>query len=502
MGRLYNIGINKIKEDIKNWMPWFALFTVYCLWNANFPMTSDDLYWKYGINITKFGDIWNETLHMGNGRILGNFGIMILVRCPWIKVLYKSILMCLLPYFLIQLLNISKRYVKIVCVILIMFPGNYMFAQIYVWTSGFQNYFPPIILFLSCLVLIKKRRGKLRIIDEVYLLLCGVAETLFLETATLMFIEVGIILVVLAWKKEEGKVASVIFLLSSLVGFVILLGLPYFIHSNGNINGYRKILLDSGIRKIVVSAVSHVEKFVQTIAGCTFLIILISIVMIYILLKKKVIVKNDHIKYNIALFFLAAFPVYSILNNCFIKQWVFSEGWMVYVTIGLFIGYLWTISWIIWAIKEERRLIYLIILFLALFSYAPMLLLETVRERNCYISYLYLVAFILLLLENISFPEECLRVFEKFSITIVLSIILVIFMVCAEWNYVSYMREKYCERMVAKREETIYLPALPHAQLLQADADANYWKYYTDSKYGYDIKIEFLEWYSWLVRKN
>lgn len=495
MNKISNVTENG-KEKAERIILWLLLFVVYCIWNAYFPMTSDDLYWKYGVNVSSVEDIWRETLYMGNGRILGNFGIMVLVRFPLLKVLYKSVFMCLLPYLFIRVLDISKKYLKILCVILTMFPGNYMFAQIYVWTSGFQNYFPPMVLFLSCLLVLKRSKEKLSIRAGIYLMLCSVVEMLFLETAALMMIEVAVIAVILAWRQKANKRATGVFLFGSLVGLSILFGLPHFVKSSEKIDGYRQIG-DSSLRGIIQTAVSHAEKFVQTISGCSFLIILLSVVLIFILLKGTEDERRT-VGHNLAIGGLVSFPIYSILNIYFIKQWVFTGGWNVYVTLFWFAFYIIAVGWVIWTRIREYRELYTLLLFLALFSFAPMLIVSTVRERNCYISYLYFVALLLLLLENMQLSDLLLRWFRNGCIVAILSIILVMFMICAEWDYVSYMRNKYCNRMAENHETIICLPALPHSQLLQADADPNYWKYYTDSEFGYDVKIEFVEWYSWL----
>lgn len=75
-------------------------------------------------------------------------------------------------------------------------------------------------------------------------------------------------------------------------------------------------------------------------------------------------------------------------------------------------------------------------------------------------------------------------------------------LVCRDWQLVESMRFKYLDRMVKEGNTEIVLPQLPHDQLLQADADSNYWKYYTDYMYKTDIHVSFAEWYVWLNNKD
>ena len=262
---------------------------------------------------------------------------------------------------------------------------------------------------------------------------------------------------------------------------------------------YRQVGSGS-VYQMLNEAVAHAEKFVQTISGCVFLIVILSLVLIFQLEKKTD--KSRTLYHKAASFILISFPCYAIFNVHFIKQWVTPKGWNVYITILWFALYIAAIGWRLWKEETEDRKIVMWLLFFALFSYAPMLIISTVRERNCYISYLFLVALVIYLLEKVKISDNIMHSLKSGSIIFVVSYVLIISMVCADWHYVGTTRDKYLNRMVSKQETEILLPALPHNQLLQADDSSTYWEYYTDSEFGYDIDIEFAEWYSWLTRKQ
>lgn len=126
------------------------LFALCQLWlNRCYPMTSDDLYYLYGVKLNSVGEIWNYSLNWGNGRVLGNFFGFFLVRHNTIRMFFKAFCMTLLYYLLIRVMDIRKKWVMVLGGVLLLFPGVKMYAQVYVWTIAWADYLIPVLLFLG-----------------------------------------------------------------------------------------------------------------------------------------------------------------------------------------------------------------------------------------------------------------------------------------------------------------------------------------------------------------
>lgn len=98
------------------------------------------------------------------------------------------------------------------------------------------------------------------------------------------------------------------------------------------------------------------------------------------------------------------------------------------------------------------------------------------------------------------FPDRVKMYLNRALMSGLISLAIVMFMICADWSWVSKVRNAYLEREIEAGATTILMPELPHKELLQADGDSNYWKY--DKVYGEGIDIKFCcEWYEWLTKR-
>ena len=97
-------------EDKKKCLVWlFFFFVLQLILQYYYPMTSDDLYFRYGVEISNKNDLFNYVLHFGNGRYLGNSSVLILVRCHWLRALSKAVIMTAIYGELIYLLDLKNE---------------------------------------------------------------------------------------------------------------------------------------------------------------------------------------------------------------------------------------------------------------------------------------------------------------------------------------------------------------------------------------------------------
>lgn len=460
-------------------------------------MTSDDLYYKYAVEVKDFRDLWKAVIYGRDGRILGNLGTIVLVRSQAAKVIWKTIVMILLPFLFICLLDIKNRTSKLLCVALCFFPCTSMFAQIYVWTSGFNNYMPPMVITLLALIVLKSEFLSPKVYKCILLLVLGIFGTLFLETASMFMLEIAILALVYGWRKNRINGGMIVYLVSTIAGSIVIFGERKIVGST--ISTVQGIGIEN-IWALYRRILEYTEKYVQTISSCVLLIGVLSVVTVIPMLNDE---SKEHEKINkICMGILISFPVYSVLNVAFVKSLYYSEGWSTFLLLVWFAAYMIAVLRSVVLYYSQSKL-YIMIIIGSFVVYAPIYAVTIVRERNCYISYVLLVGMVLMMFEDQVeiFPDRVKMYLNRALISGLISLVIVMFMICADWSWVSKVRNAYLEREIEAGATTILMPELPHKELLQADGDSNYWKYYTDKVYGKGIDIKFCEWYEWLTKR-
>ena len=95
------------------------------------------------------------SLYYGNGRLLGNIGACILnnnrIVCVIVKVVMILAMMLLIP----KVINIKNKVLEYIIYLMLLGTAPEIFGQVFVWTSGFQNYIPPIVFMLACMWICK-----------------------------------------------------------------------------------------------------------------------------------------------------------------------------------------------------------------------------------------------------------------------------------------------------------------------------------------------------------
>lgn len=169
-----------------------ALFVAFTVLAYLFPYTGDDWGWGSQIGIDRLSDWFADY----NGRYAGNLLVMALTRSKLLDavVMGASLVgVCILPVLFSGGTGLS---VCAFAVLLFLVIPREIFAQAVVWTSGFSNYVPPILLTLLYFVAVKN------IFDEkppvynpllsVPVALIGFIGALFMENVTLFNIAASI----------------------------------------------------------------------------------------------------------------------------------------------------------------------------------------------------------------------------------------------------------------------------------------------------------------------
>ena len=382
--------MNKVKRLInKNNILWISVYAGLFLLCSLFPMTSDDIYWHYGVDANSFDDMLKVALHVGNGRFLGNLGVLILVRYPILKIFWKSLIMISVPYFIVKILSLEEWYLKCLCIIVVLLPCSSLIGQVYIWTSGFNNYVPPIAIALFLIYQIKKNLKInnlfLQLLWYIFFFITTISETLFLESCTIFYLFLSGILLYVKNRKKKDNNYVYLFVTGNLVGALIMYFLPIITYSRDNMAGYQTIA--ESINELILLFLGNASYFLQELAGNFIVFILLSGGTIFLFWKRKkeiVLIKD-----KIAIGALISFPLLGLFKVLYTGNWISKSA------VGNIIMILYTVLYLISLIyllhnsysNYQTRFVFTLIL-LAGISMLPLLILKIARARLIYLPYI------------------------------------------------------------------------------------------------------------------
>lgn len=474
----------------------FLLSLIYM--NFAFPFTSDDFTLRYHFDADTFKEMLETSYQFGNGRFLGNLSGMILVRYPLIRILFKSACMYTLYWSFIKLLDLRQLWAHALAAVFAIYPTAELYAQVYVWTAGFMNYLPPVVLMLLSLLLLKDMdsKNKNAFLKTFLLVFFGVAMQLFAEHTTVFFLIVAVSIAGREWYlKKRVKTHHLLFLLATVTGALLMFLIPIVSGSAFKMDGYRGG--GGSLWEIVKRALENGIKFTQMMASCFLIWSVVSFCALKRMhMQKTILLKNYNIK-NILIIIFVIFPCYglfySLCLNSIAAPW--ASKWNFLMGI-LFFFYLLAVLFIC----KTWRLI-----FFGVVSLLPLLLVYPVRGRCFYLQYVIFALMALKIADTLSREKASdpnSKMFDAGMLTCAAALLSVLVLISADWRYANSLRYQYLDRLLSEGKTEITLPMLPHIELLQADGDSNFWLYYIEKQTDASVTISWTDWRSWLFHKE
>ena len=122
----------------------FAYFTVIMFAS---PYLSDDIEFA-SKNFKTLRDIISYSLYYGNGRLLGNIGVHILLKNKILGAVICAFTITGIIYLMPMVINADCFITYWLSFLLTIGMALKLFSEVYAWKSGFQNYTPPIFTIL------------------------------------------------------------------------------------------------------------------------------------------------------------------------------------------------------------------------------------------------------------------------------------------------------------------------------------------------------------------
>lgn len=185
------------KNKYKTLLLSVVIFCAFAVLAFLFPYTDDDWAWGSSIGLERLANFFDNY----NGRYLGNLLVIVLTRSRLIRVMLTAVSMLLSCRICSKYISSDKWTALLIAFVLLCFMPQKMFAQAWVWASGFSNYVPPAIICTAYVVFIKN--SLLKVTDGyphcfgVVAFAAGFCGALFIENIALCNIVFGIAATVL-----------------------------------------------------------------------------------------------------------------------------------------------------------------------------------------------------------------------------------------------------------------------------------------------------------------
>lgn len=254
-----------------------------------FPYSGDDWAWGSRIGMERLEVFFRQY----NGRYAGNLLVMALTRSKLLNIIFTAAsltFVCFLP----KAYSGSKKISAVLLAFaLFLLTPKSVWVQSVVWTAGFTNYIPPIILTTVYMVTVKNIfnnekpvYGKL---VPIFTALIGFSASLFMENITLYGVALSVCVIAFTLLRHKKVYAAHIAnLLGSVAGTVFMFSnSAYGIIASAE-DGYRSTALSEGLFETIKSHVKTIGDlfFVNNSVMLTVITVL-SVILAYSYLKNS-----------------------------------------------------------------------------------------------------------------------------------------------------------------------------------------------------------------------
>lgn len=384
-----------------------SIFLFFFLISLCAPYSYDDYEFAV-VSMLPMDEIMNFSLTYGNGRLLGNWGVIMLLKSPIFAALAKASVFSLMVFLIPGILGMHKPFALFVSFLLVTGIDSDLFAQAVTWTSGFQNYVPPVFLMLVMIYLIQKYPSasgyfgkKLLICVSVFLL--ALAGQLYVEPSSLINLAVAIVLLVKIWHdpKHQGQLPALLFLLGAGIGLLLMFWIPGAFHIEGNhTDGYRTLYLDS-FRSLLFCCARNFLKVTNHFFGLLGLPVCGGAAITVHMTRHRRSEMRNRILYSLSFFCGGSMGLFALMG---FDGW-YGETSIVYHIFAMVVVLTALAVWVIALFRLEDTLLRdrtLLLLCGGIFSLLPLLIVTPIHIRTVYHAQIFTVMAFALCLNRFS----------------------------------------------------------------------------------------------------
>lgn len=438
-----------------------------------------------------------SSIHMGNGRLLGNFILYVFGFEPLFRIVLKPMILTAIVLLCEYVFNIKELWLKMVVSLLIIIPSPGFFANCYISNPCFINYVAPLLNLLLCLAIIKlskkSKSGKALLCIAIFV--CATCAQLYSENTSVIFLILACsMLVYNAVNKKDCLMYWMLFggALLGIIGMLIIPKLVSYVYTD--MSGYRGFVFN------IPFAVGVVAKFSDFFSTATLWILLFGALQIY-LLKKEAL--NDKL-FTVHVIIATTYP-----GLCLLYKFTRTpadkviSGLTLFLTIMLLLFFLNAAVIFMKFLKEKVSRFFSVLMLVLIGISVGMFMFININGYRVF--YLPLFIFICLNLYFFNYLKNnyldiqiilkrskvknsvCALLMCCFAIMLPLQII-------QEYD-VQVMRQEYVEEKILNGDKEIFLPKIPNKNLVR-DIYMDFYNSYVMENYP-DVKVYFVDIEDW-----
>lgn len=491
---------NRITGKKNRIFPLFcAVFLFFCWVMFCTPLSSDD--YEFAMYGFEDPDVLSEyVLYYGNGRLLGNAGAIWLVNAPVASVLLKALAVTSCIFLLPAVLGLQTLPGYLLSFLLFAGMDPVLFGDVFAWTSGFNNYLPPIWLTLMIVYVIQRLP---RCASAAKVLLCiavfalGLAGQLFVEHSTVINVLLALCFTgfYLKTRQRSSAAASGIWLIAACVGAAVMFLVPVVFFKEGNRSeAYRSFNLDS-LMMLVLSCAKNAMRLANYYYGANGVVVCLGSMAAVTLTKNSRTEKANSLLLGISGFSLACMLFGMMVS---VDGWYGKLAILQHIVVVLLVA-LPLLVWLrsAWDLTGTSRWQVLALLVFAVVSLLPLLVVSPTPMRVIFQSYVFVAAAALVcfsqLGETLGEPVKT-RVCKGIGLASV-AVALVISLVFSSALNMSKMRDHYIRQQMEAGAREIALYHLPYEYFSwDSHFSFGYHYYYEEMEDIHFYEIDFDDW--------
>ncbi len=486
-----------------------AVFLVSALLTGFFalcsPLFTDDLDFA-AQHFSSFSALLHYCLHYGNGRLLGNLGAAIFCDHTALRTVVRALCIGSLTVLLPLAAGAEDKRSLLLSFLLVFGVSPDLFAETYAWSSGFQNYIPPVVFLLVCLILWQRSERfshRKLVFACVGTFVLAAAAQLYVELNSLIHVLAALVLLCLS-RSRAKKSVSLCALAGTALGGAVMIAIPkLFEREYALIAFYRRIYLSS-LSEMFGSLWKNGLKLTGFFVGDCFLCLLLG-VGVFLLLRQNAPRAARPGWHRAASVLSLALPVYSLLYRAFFSGW--SAVWLADIQKLFFALLLLAfLAAFVYALtlteNKARRTAAIVLLALAVCSLAPMTVVYPAPVRTIYLCYTFLALAALIVWEEVLPRSSALFRRDTAVLGLLAAVLLSLLLVFQFLNirHVDRLNTDYIEKKLAEGSTEIELIRTPSDYVFKNTS--SYLGHYYFLSEPNDVDFTFTDYDSWVAKRQ
>lgn len=353
----------------------FFIFVFYLVIARLLIHSGDDWAWGSEIGINRMKNYFDNY----NGRYVGNIVEIIITRSMVARLLIYAFVNTSIIYVLYLLT--SKKFNPLFLFLPLLLMPVTIYQETYGWLAGFANYNVSTLLVLSLLYLVTRKDSNVWSYPVIFIL--SFLGQFFVENVSIATMFMAFVGMVIAFAKKEKIMGYLIWLISSVIGFIIMFSNSAY-HADDNMRGLSNIDFSVFVETLITTWSEFLIK------ENALLLILFAFTMYY--LSKKSYLSLATIAIS------SYFFVRQLMNIDYTMQ----HRYILLIEFGLIIIYVLAMIVIVSKTEEIKLLEKIKFFYILLFSVVlvgPFLILTPFGPRNILTSYVLLLLCLFILLK-------------------------------------------------------------------------------------------------------